>query len=116
MASKKVASKWTSMLMLTLGLGVFWGFGIAAIGMVGMAFKHNPAATYEEIQVTSDGTPFIHARIGGSYSNIQLRMLDGTEIDQEVERTLDLAPVRKPYQEPRFFTSSLHWGETFGGR
>jgi hypothetical protein len=103
-------------LVLAIGFGTFWGFGLAALGsLVSTILGGDVLSDYEDIVVDSEGTPYIRVRIGGQYDNVRFRSLTGEEVELTEATTNLPTPLTAPYRSPRFFKYPIGWSERIAG-
>jgi hypothetical protein len=104
-------------IVLGIGFGVVWGFGLAGIGgFVSSLFGPTHVGDYEDIVVDHFGKPFIQTRLDNNWEEIKFRELDGQEIPlKSLEDYNPPTPLASPYRAPRFFNYPITWRQRIVG-
>ena len=102
--------------VLAIGWGVVWGFGLGGVGTILYSLiVGDEVRDRETIVVNVNGEPYIRTEIGGSYDNLRYRTLEGQPVkrDQVVERPMSY--LNEPYRAPGIFADPITWRERVAG-
>jgi hypothetical protein len=104
-------------IVLGIGFGVVWGFGLAGIGgFVSSLFGPTHVGDYEDIVVDQLGKPVIQTRMDNDWEDIKFRALDGQEIPLMPREDYNLpTTLAGPYRAPRFFNYPISWRQRIVG-
>jgi hypothetical protein len=103
-------------ILLGIGFGVVWGFGLGGIGsFIASSFGPKHDRDYEDIVVDQSGKPFIQTRVDNDWESMQYRTLDGQKVNLGSQDVSMLITLTGPYRAPRLFNYPMTWRERFVG-
>ncbi len=104
-------------LVVTIGIGVVWAFGLRWLRSVGDSIIWSEDQVYEDIAVAIDGTPVISVQSNALVNNLTVsrRTLDGRQWPVEYEHWLGFAHLSPRNLPPGLLELPLEWNE-WGGR
>jgi len=100
---------------LAIGFGLLWGFAVGGVGAIVYSTLFAEAQDSEDIFVEPDERVVIRTRVGGSYSILKYRTLDGKPIERLSPGTLTGTRVFKPYREPGLLNDPVNWRQRIAG-